>query len=153
MVRPLTSLTLRVTQAKKSKPNFLCIIHSNILSRRLLWNSELKAAVNKLKDQVRYWSPASAAMWAVWGIVQAREDVEGNVVEPEFDYLGYSLNRFNGFRREIRKLGVSVALADDCHVLYLMLITDIFIVSHAYMYIVFPPNFFLYILHAHSHAE
>ncbi len=38
------------------------------------------------------------------------------------------------------------------HVLYLMLITDIFIVSHAYMYIVFPPNFFLYILHAHSHA-
>lgn len=34
-----------------------------------------------------------------------------------------------------------------------MLITDIFIVSHAYMYIVFPPNFFLYILHAHSHAE
>lgn len=47
-------------------------------------------------------------MWAVWGIVQAREDVEGHVVEPEFDYLGYSLNRFNGFRREIRKLGVSV---------------------------------------------
>ncbi|KAK0465293.1 choline kinase, cytoplasm [Desarmillaria tabescens] len=72
-----------------------------------LGKSELKAAVKRLKDQVRYWSPASAAMWAVWGIVQAREDVEGNVAEPEFDYLGYALDRFNGFRREIRKLGVT----------------------------------------------
>jgi choline kinase len=45
-------------------------------------------------------------MWAVWGIVQARESVEGEVVESEFDYLGYGLARMQGFRREIHHLGI-----------------------------------------------
>ncbi|RDB28433.1 putative choline kinase [Hypsizygus marmoreus] len=59
-----------------------------------------------LDEQVRIWSPASHAMWAIWGIVQAREDVEGNVKEPEFDYISYAICRMIGFRREIRALGI-----------------------------------------------
>ena len=61
-----------------------------------------------LDRQVRAWSPASHAMWAVWGVVQAREMVEGQDSEPEFDYLGYAACRMEGFRREIRVLGLSV---------------------------------------------
>ncbi|KDQ54778.1 hypothetical protein JAAARDRAFT_37882 [Jaapia argillacea MUCL 33604] len=60
----------------------------------------------KLDSQVRAWSPASHAMWAVWGIVQAREDLETNSREPEFDYIGYAQCRMDGFRREIRSLGL-----------------------------------------------
>jgi choline kinase len=59
-----------------------------------------------LDDQVRYWSPASHAMWAIWGIVQAREDVEAANPEPEFDYLGYALCRMAGFRREVAALHI-----------------------------------------------
>ncbi|KII93381.1 hypothetical protein PLICRDRAFT_171144 [Plicaturopsis crispa FD-325 SS-3] len=59
-----------------------------------------------LEARVRAWSPASHAMWAVWGIVQAREDVEGAVSEPEFDYIGYAKCRMEGFRREISLLGL-----------------------------------------------
>ncbi|PFH49199.1 hypothetical protein AMATHDRAFT_63568, partial [Amanita thiersii Skay4041] len=40
--------------------------------------------LDKLDKQVRYWSPASHAMWAIWGVIQAREDVEGGVKHPEF---------------------------------------------------------------------
>jgi choline kinase len=60
--------------------------------------------LQRLERQVKVWSPASHAMWAVWGLVQAREDVEGGVVEPEFDYIGYSKGRIQGFRREIGEL-------------------------------------------------
>lgn len=31
--------------------------------------------VEKLLDEVRVWEPSSHAMWAVWGIVQAKEDL------------------------------------------------------------------------------
>ncbi len=47
-------------------------------------------------------------MWAIWGVVQAREDLENGFAEPEFDYLGYSQCRMAGFRREIQALGVPV---------------------------------------------
>ncbi len=53
-------------------------------------------------------------MWAVWGIVQAREDVEGHVVEPEFDYLGYSPQPFQWVPSGNPKIGCICALADDC---------------------------------------
>ncbi|KAI0651579.1 kinase-like protein [Trametes meyenii] len=66
----------------------------------------LDAATAQLDEHVRAWSPASHAMWAVWGVVQAREFVEGKDGEPEFDYLGYARCRMDGFRREIRALGI-----------------------------------------------
>ncbi len=56
-----------------------------------------------LDNQVRVWSPASHAMWAIWGLVQAREELETK--EPgEFDYLSYAKCRLNGFRRNLRLL-------------------------------------------------
>ncbi|KAF8922282.1 kinase-like protein [Mucidula mucida] len=70
--------------------------------------AELTKAVQLLDDQVHFWSPASHAMWAIWGVVQAREDLENGFAEPEFDYLGYSQCRMAGFRREIQALGVPV---------------------------------------------
>ncbi|KAI0724275.1 kinase-like protein [Cerioporus squamosus] len=66
----------------------------------------LEAAMEKLESQVRAWSPASHAMWSIWGIVQAREFVEGQDTEPEFDYLAYAMCRMDLFRRELRALGV-----------------------------------------------
>jgi choline kinase len=45
-------------------------------------------------------------MWAVWGIVQAKEDMEGKEDEPEFDYIGYARCRMEGFRRETKALGI-----------------------------------------------
>ena len=62
--------------------------------------------IGVLEDQVRAWSPASHAMWAIWGIVQARDDIEAAVEEPEFDYIGYARCRMEGFRRELRALGI-----------------------------------------------
>lgn len=59
-----------------------------------------------LDEQVRIWSPAVHAMWSIWGIVQAREDVEAGVQAPEFDNIGYSLCRAALFRRELRGLGM-----------------------------------------------
>ena len=59
-----------------------------------------------LESQVRAWSPASHAMWAIWGLVQAREALEGSDGEPEFDYIGYSRCRFESFRREIHELTI-----------------------------------------------
>jgi choline kinase len=59
-----------------------------------------------LDEQIRVWSPASHAMWAIWGIVQARDDLNTNVTDPEFDYIAYSICRMAAFRREILALGV-----------------------------------------------
>lgn len=69
-------------------------------------DDERELQLREIDQQVRYWSPASHAMWAIWGIVQAREDIEGDNAEPEFNYLGYSICRMAAFRREIRALGI-----------------------------------------------
>ena len=74
--------------------------------------------ISLLEEQVRRWSPASHAMWAVWGVVQAREQVErvkaggrldgeedGDVPTGEFEYLTYAKGRLESFRRELRALG------------------------------------------------
>jgi choline kinase len=74
--------------------------------------------IDLLEEQVMRWGPASRAMWAVWGVVQAREDVEranaggrldgeedGDVPAAEFDYLSLAKGRFEEFRRESRALG------------------------------------------------
>ena len=66
----------------------------------------LASEMEKLEAHVRAWSPASHGMWAIWGVVQAREFVEGKDGEPEFDYLGYAQCRMDGFRRELRALGI-----------------------------------------------
>ncbi|KZT23743.1 choline kinase cytoplasm [Neolentinus lepideus HHB14362 ss-1] len=57
-----------------------------------------------LDAQVQAWSPASHAMWAVWGVVQAREDLENNESEVEFDYIGYARCRMARFRSEVQVL-------------------------------------------------
>lgn len=61
--------------------------------------------MDDLEKHVRIWSPASHAMWAVWGVVQARETLEGDG-EVEFDYLAYARCRIDAFREEIRTLGI-----------------------------------------------
>ncbi|KAJ3556865.1 hypothetical protein NM688_g1790 [Phlebia brevispora] len=76
--------------------------HLNASISRAALESKMKI----LDEQVRAWSPASHAMWAVWGIVQAREALEGEDGDPEFDYIEYSRCRLEGFRREIRALSV-----------------------------------------------
>lgn len=82
---------------------------------------DLNAEAARLESQVRIWSPASHAMWAVWGLVQAREDLElaaqaratGSPPElPEFDYLAYARCRVEGFRREISALGCRYRVPD-----------------------------------------
>lgn len=58
-----------------------------------------EAGVEQLEDQVRVWSAACHGMWAVWSVVQAREQVEAgqlNVFE-DFDYLGYASSRLCEF--------------------------------------------------------
>ncbi|KZT74879.1 kinase-like protein [Daedalea quercina L-15889] len=73
-----------------------------------LSDEEMEVELVRLDRQVQVWSPASHAMWAVWGVVQAREMVEGKDGEPEFDYLGYATCRMEGFRREAHALGLSM---------------------------------------------
>jgi choline kinase len=64
--------------------------------------------LHALDVQVRAWSPASHAMWAIWGVVQAREMLEGATGESEgeFDYVAYARCRFQLFRDEIARLGL-----------------------------------------------
>lgn len=69
-------------------------------------SEKLDSEMQTLEKQVRAWSPASHAMWSIWGVVQAREDVEANESSPEFDYLGYAQGRMDAFHREIRALGI-----------------------------------------------
>ncbi|TFK23080.1 protein kinase subdomain-containing protein PKL/CAK/ChoK [Coprinopsis marcescibilis] len=83
------------------------IHHSTMLGEDTTFEkSEFEQLIAALDYQVRIWSPASHAMWAIWGIVQAREDAENNVQEAEFDYIGYAKGRMAYFRQEILELGV-----------------------------------------------
>lgn len=61
-----------------------------------------------LDRDVGIWGAASHAGWAIWGMVQAREDIEAGVTEPEFDYIGYALGRMASFRRDLESLGIQV---------------------------------------------
>lgn len=61
-----------------------------------------------LESQVQMWSPASHGSWAIWGIIQARDTLEDDSGESEFDYLGYAQCRFEGFQRGLEDLGLSV---------------------------------------------
>ncbi|KXN83599.1 Putative choline kinase [Leucoagaricus sp. SymC.cos] len=69
-------------------------------------DTELESAIVKLDRQVKFWSPASHAHWTVWGLVQARDNLENRNETPEFDYIGYARCRMACFRRGLRDLGV-----------------------------------------------
>lgn len=62
--------------------------------------------MEELDRDVEAWGPASHAGWAIWGIVQAKEDIEGEVDEPEFDYVSYARGRMTAFRLDLKRLGV-----------------------------------------------
>ncbi|KAJ6627276.1 choline kinase, cytoplasm [Mycena sp. CBHHK59/15] len=94
---------------KEERHNFYLayLEHSTLTPDALpLTKFELIGLMPDLDKQVKAWSPASHSMWAVWGLVQAREDVEGEVEEPEFDYIGYAKCRMAAFRRELKGLGL-----------------------------------------------
>jgi len=50
-----------------------------------------RARIDALEHEVRLWSPASSAFWALWGIVQGEEQIEalssGKEAQLDFDYL------------------------------------------------------------------
>lgn len=79
---------------------------SSTMPPQALAEDLLEKELAKLDQQVQAWSPASQAMWAIWGIVQARDDMEVSEGEPEFNYIKYSRCRMEGFHREIRALGI-----------------------------------------------
>jgi choline kinase len=59
-----------------------------------------------LDRQVRLWGVVSHATWALWGLVQARDDVEGGVEKPDFDYIGYARCRLQGFYAGLDELAL-----------------------------------------------
>ena len=65
----------------------------------LVDNTTLSSMVTELDRDVLIWGAASHAGWAIWGIVQAREDLEAAVSDPEFDYIGYAKGRMAAFRK------------------------------------------------------
>ncbi|KAL7419477.1 hypothetical protein Q5752_006315 [Cryptotrichosporon argae] len=74
-----------------------------------------QARVDALEAEVRMWSPASSLCWALWGIVQAQEQIDGLVdpkpgYEPDFDYLSYAMERLQMFRKEAGELGVPLPM-------------------------------------------
>lgn len=64
--------------------------------------------LEELDSDVEIWGAASHAGWAIWGIVQARETVEGNVDGPEFDYIGYASGRMAAFRKALQAFGIAL---------------------------------------------
>lgn len=67
---------------------------------------ELANLIKDLEWDVRVWNAASHAGWAIWGIVQAREDLESNIADAEFDYIQYAKGRMASFRQNIQTLGI-----------------------------------------------
>ncbi|KAG6381416.1 kinase-like domain-containing protein [Boletus reticuloceps] len=82
--------------------------HTHTLQETSTTDVAGEARLAKLDRQVRVWSPASHGMWAIWGIVQAKDDVEKSLAgtAAEFDYLGYAKYRMQRFFHEIAELGV-----------------------------------------------
>ncbi|KZT61255.1 kinase-like protein [Calocera cornea HHB12733] len=78
--------------------------------RAYLGHGTTEEHLDQLEKEVREWSPASHAMWAVWGIVQAKDDVValanlGGATEGgDFDYLRYAKGRMEWFARELKEL-------------------------------------------------
>ncbi|ORX39369.1 kinase-like domain-containing protein [Kockovaella imperatae] len=68
-------------------------------------------ALDQLESEVKMWSPASSAFWALWGIISAEDHVhslslgEEREKEVDFDSLSYAQERVSMFRRDARELG------------------------------------------------
>ncbi|EFP84266.1 uncharacterized protein PGTG_10644 [Puccinia graminis f. sp. tritici CRL 75-36-700-3] len=89
-------------------------------------DGEEDGRVMSLEQDVNLWSPASHAMWALWGLVQARDDLKvqldrwltaptpslssNSMDEFEFDYFSYSAERIILFRRLLAELNVPLVL-------------------------------------------
>ncbi|KAG9039997.1 hypothetical protein FRB95_004469 [Tulasnella sp. JGI-2019a] len=73
-----------------------------------LQNRRVQEELDQMERQVNAWSPSSHAMWALWGLVQAKGEVMGDELGEvgEFNYLGYAVGRAEAFRRKIAELGV-----------------------------------------------
>ena len=69
----------------------------------------LEKELEKMERQVRVWSPATHAMWAVWGVARARDSLEEGEDETEFNYIGFAKCRMEIFRREAEALGTLAA--------------------------------------------
>jgi len=69
-------------------------------------NGAFSNLMDELDRDVQAWGAASHAGWAIWGIVQAKEDIEAGVDGPEFDYIGYATGRMAAFRLDLKKLGL-----------------------------------------------
>ncbi|KAF9568549.1 kinase-like protein [Agrocybe pediades] len=72
----------------------------------VLEEQDMHDLMDQLDKDVLVWGAASHAGWAIWGIVQARDDVEAGVSEPEFDYFGYAKGRMASFRKDLQGLGI-----------------------------------------------
>ncbi|PPQ63514.1 hypothetical protein CVT24_004742, partial [Panaeolus cyanescens] len=97
---------------KSERLNFYSsyIRHASMLADDPTLNDEdVNAMVLELEKDVKLWSIASHAGWAIWGIVQAREDLENQIAEPEFDYIGYAKGRMASFRQELNAISATVA--------------------------------------------
>jgi len=72
--------------------------YPNEAERRNFYEAYLggEAGIELLEREVKVWSAASHGMWAVWSIVQAREEVISGVV-GEFSYLLYAKERLSLF--------------------------------------------------------
>lgn len=70
-----------------------------------LGQPEIDEAISVLDAQVQAWSPSSHAMWAVWGIVQASDDVINGAIS-DFHYLGYAMGRFEKFYKDLEARGI-----------------------------------------------
>lgn len=71
-------------------------------------------AARQLLDESRMWRPANSAMWAAWGVVQAKidddEGKEGTEEEEEpadeFDYILYAQDRALFFWGDVVQMGL-----------------------------------------------
>ncbi|KDR84824.1 hypothetical protein GALMADRAFT_293572 [Galerina marginata CBS 339.88] len=71
-----------------------------------LSDADLDKMITELDRDVLIWGAASHAGWAIWGIIQAREDLEAAVTELEFDYIGYAKGRMTAFRKDLQEFGI-----------------------------------------------
>lgn len=94
-----SNLLLSSSTSSLSSDNYIPVLH----------NGKVQEELDQLERQVKAWSPSSHAMWALWGLIQAKDEVMGDDLGElgEFNYLGYAVGRVGAFRREIAELGVT----------------------------------------------
>lgn len=96
----------RYPSYKERRNFYLAYMSQSLLPPQALSKEVLEKELEKMDCLVRAWSPAAQAVWAMWGIVQARDSLESGEGEPEYDCIGYSRCRMAGFRRELKALGI-----------------------------------------------